>query len=203
MINALTYADVLRPSQKVRGLVYDAILVLTGSLLLALSAQVAVNLPFSPVPVTAQTLVVLLLGALLGSKRAVATVLLYLAEGFAGLPVFSQGKATLAVMVGPTGGYLFGFVIAAYVVGFLAENKWDRRVSTTIMAMLIGNLIIYYFGALWLTFMIGPTAALVTGVLAFIPGDIIKIAIAAVLLPAGWKIINRNSPKSDKSSFLR
>jgi biotin transport system substrate-specific component len=155
---------------------------------------VAIPLPFSPVPVTGQTLAVLLVGALLGSRRGSLAVLAYIAQGLAGLPVFAGGALGMARLLGPTGGYLVGFVAAAFLVGLLAERGWDRRVLTTAAAMMLGNLVIYAIGALWLApFVGGPEQALATGVLPFIPGDLVKIAAAALLLPAGWKLLGWSS----------
>jgi biotin transport system substrate-specific component len=163
---------------------------LAGSWLIALSAQVAIPLPFSPVPVTGQTLAVLLVGALLGSRRGSLAVLAYIAQGLAGLPVFAGGALGMARLLGPTGGYLVGFAAAAFLVGLLAERGWDRRVLTTAAAMILGNLVIYAIGALWLApFVGGLEQALATGVLPFIPGDLVKIVAAALLLPAGWKLL--------------
>jgi biotin transport system substrate-specific component len=186
----MVYADILRPAVRRSAWLYDAALVLAGSWLIALSAQVAIPLPFSPVPVTGQTLAVLLVGALLGSRRGSLAVLAYIAQGLAGLPVFAGGALGMARLLGPTGGYLVGFVAAAFLVGLLAERGWDRRVLTTAAAMMLGNLVIYATGALWLApFVGGLKQALATGVLPFIPGDLVKIAAAALLLPAGWKLL--------------
>lgn len=193
----MVYADILRPTVRRSALLYDAALVLAGSLLIALSAQIAIPLPFSPVPVTGQTMAVLLVGALLGRRRGSLAVLVYIAEGIAGLPVFAGGAAGPARLLGPTGGYLVGFVAAAYLVGLLAERGWDRRVSTTAAAMALGNLVIYTVGVLWLTVFVGSlSAALAAGVLPFIPGDLVKIAAAALLLPAGWKVLGWSNRRS-------
>ena len=186
----MVYADLLRPTMRRSALLYDAALVLGGSLVIALSAQVAIQLPFSPVPITGQTLAVLLVGALLGSRRGALAVLAYIAEGFAGLPVFAGGAAGLARLFGPTGGYLVGFVAAAFLVGWLAERGWDRRFGTTLAAMTLGNLVIYGVGAVWLAVFVGGLSrAWSLGVLPFLPGDAIKIVLAAVLLPGGWKLL--------------
>jgi biotin transport system substrate-specific component len=187
-----TYADVLRPSVKKYALLYDIVLVIGGSLFVALGAQVAVHLPFSPVPITGQTLAVLLVGMLLGSRRGSLSLLTYLAEGLAGLPVFAGGTAGLARLLGPTGGYLVGFVAAAYVTGLLAERGWDRRVVTTILAMFLGNIAIYAVGVLWLAAFVGIGRALPLGLYPFIPGDLLKLVLAAILLPAGWRIPGLN-----------
>jgi biotin transport system substrate-specific component len=173
------------------GIGREIALVLGGSLLIALSAQLQFVLPFSPVPITGQTFAVLLLGALYGSKRGPATVVTYLALGAVGLPVFAGGAFGIARLVGPTGGYLLGFVAAAFVVGLLSERGWDRKLWTTAVGMIIGNGIIYVAGVLWLSRFVGWPAVLSTGVLPFLAGDALKIALATILLPAGWKLIGR------------
>lgn len=183
----MVYADVFRPAVRRNAWVYDLALVLTGSLFIAISAQLAVLLPWSPVPVTGQTLAVLLVGALLGSRRGSLAVLTYIAEGALGLPVFAGGAFGLARLWGPTGGYLLGFVLAAALVGWLAEQGWDRRVLTTAAAMALGNLVIYVVGVLGLSaFVGGIQPALAAGVAPFIVGDIFKLTLAALLLPGGW-----------------
>jgi biotin transport system substrate-specific component len=170
----------------------EVALVLGGSLLIALVAQLRVVLPFSPVPITGQTFAVLLLGALYGRTRGAATVMTYLALGGLGLPVFAGGTFGLATLVGPTGGYLVGFVAAAFVVGFLSERGWDRKPWSTAVSMLIGNGLISVVGVLWLSRFVGWPAVLSTGVLPFLAGDALKIALATVLLPVGWKLIGRS-----------
>ena len=186
----MVYADLLRPTMRRSALLYDAALVLGASLVIALGAQVAIQLPFSPVPITGQTMAVLLVGALLGSRRGALAVLAYIAEGLAGLPVFAGGAAGLARLFGPTGGYLVGFVAAAFLVGWLAERGWDRRFGTTLAAMTLGNLVIYAVGVVWLAVFVGGLSrAWSLGVLPFLPGDVIKIILAAVLLPGGWKLL--------------
>ena len=186
----MVYADLLRPTMRRSALLYDAALVLGASLVIAMSAQVAIQLPFSPVPITGQTMAVLLVGALLGSRRGALAVLAYIAEGLAGLPVFAGGAAGLARLFGPTGGYLVGFVAAAFLVGWLAERGWDRRFGTTLAAMTLGNLVIYSVGAVWLAVFVGGlSGAWSLGVLPFLPGDTLKIVLAAVLLPGGWKLL--------------
>jgi biotin transport system substrate-specific component len=175
------------------GVVRQVILVLGGSLLIALAARIQIPLPFSPVPVTGQTFAVLLLGALYGSKRGLATVLTYLVLGTLGLPFFAGGASGLARLAGPTGGYLVGFVAAAFVVGVLAERGWDRRLWTAAVAMILGNLVIYAAGVAWLARFVGWDAVLATGVLPFLAGDALKIALATLLLPAGWKLLRRSA----------
>jgi biotin transport system substrate-specific component len=184
-----TYGDVFRPAERNAAVGYDVALVVGGSLLIALSAQLAIWLPFSPVPVTGQTLAVLLVGVLLGSKRGAAAVLAYLAQGAVGLPVFAGGTAGAAVLMGPTGGYLAGFVLAGALVGRLAEAGWDRHWHTTSGIMLLGNAIIYACGLLWLAQWVGYEKALPLGLYPYLVGDLFKIGLATLLLPLGWKLI--------------
>jgi biotin transport system substrate-specific component len=187
----MTAVEVFRPSLRRYGLLYDGMCVIGGSLLVALSAQVAIPLPFSPVPITGQTLAALLIGALLGRRLGACALLLYLAEGTVGLPVFAGGGFGLARLAGPTGGFLVGLVVAAYLVGYLAERGWDRRPATTILAMVLGGIVIYAFGLVWLDRFVGPSRVLAAGLLPFIPGDLFKIVLAAALLPSGWALLGR------------
>ena len=174
---------------------YEVLLVLAGSGLIALSAWIAVPLPFSPVPVTAQTFAVLLVGSALGARRGAASALAYLAEGCSGLPVFAGGAAGPHVMVGPTGGYLAGFVLGAWLCGALAERGWDRRPIPTIASMALGNALILAIGLLWLSRFVGPSRVLALGLIPFLPGDVVKIALAVVLLPLGWKLLAGRSTR--------
>jgi biotin transport system substrate-specific component len=129
---------------------------------------------------------------LLGSRLGTLTILVYLAEGLAGLPVFTPGAVGLARLFGPTGGYLIGFVFAAALVGFLAERGWDRRVSTALLAMVLGNLVIYAFGVAWLSYFLSSvTDGITKGLLPFLIGDVVKIVLAMVALPAGWRLLGR------------
>ena len=188
MLTNVTVADLWRPCEKRRAAFYDIALIIGGSLLIGLCAQVAI--PLWPVPVTGQTFAVLMIAALLGARRGCFAVLAYIIEGAAGLPVFAMGRAGLVILRGFTGGYLIGFIAAAYVVGFLAQRGWDRRVSTTVLAMVLGNIVIYAFGLLWLFSLPGINNVLRKGLYPFIIGDLLKIALAAVLLPSGWKLLN-------------
>ena len=196
MLANVTVADILRPCEKRWAGFYDLALIVGGSLLIGLSAQFAVRLPFSPVPVTAQTFAVLMIGALFGSQRGGVTVLLYVIEGAAGLPVFAMGQGGAAVLLGPRGGYLVGFVVVAYAVGLLAERGWDRRIGTTVLAMLFGEALMYVFALSWLFCLrlvfrvpIGAGSILAIGLHPFIVGDILKIVLAAIVLPSGWKLL--------------
>lgn len=194
-VQPLTYADLLRPTARRAAWAYDVLLVVGGSLLLALSAQAAIRLPFSPVPVTGQTLAVLLVGTLLGSRRGAASVLLYLAQGLLGLPVFAGGAAGPVYAMGPTGGYLAGFVAAAFLTGRLAEWGWDRKLGTTLLAMLAGNAVLYACGLAWLSLFVGRQA-FTLGLLPYLAGDLVKMAAAGALLPGGWALLDRLSARS-------
>ncbi len=193
----VTLVDRLRAPSASRSLTFDVSLVLASSALLALSAQVAVPLPFSPVPVTAQTLALTLLAASLGRARATAMAFAYLAEGMAWLPVFAGGAAGPHILIGPTGGYLAGFVPAAWLVGALAERGFDRRFWTTALAMFAGNAVVLFFGAAWLARFVGVERAFALGVAPFLAGDVVKTLIAAVLLPLSWRTLGRSRSLSD------
>jgi len=182
-----TLVDALLPRQ--RSWAFDAALIVAFSVFVALTARI--QIPLWPVPITLQTLAVLFTGAALGSRRGALALLVYLAEGAVGLPVFAAG-AGLAYMLGPTGGYLISYPIAAGLVGLLAEHGWDRRPAWTALAMVIGNLVIYSLGVTWLAVFLGDlSTALVSGMLIFIVGDLIKIAIATLALPGGWALARR------------
>lgn len=170
-----------------------AALAVAGSLLLTLSAKISI--PFYPVPLTMQTFAVLVIGMAYGPVLGVSTVLLYLAQGAAGLPVFEgtpEKGIGVAYMMGGTGGYLIGFVLAAGATGWLSGRGWDRNVMTTALAMLAGNAVIYIPGLLWLGALFGwDKPILEWGLLPFVFGDLVKLALAAVVLPAAWKLIRR------------
>lgn len=170
----------------------NVLLAIAGSLLLWASAKVQV--PFWPVPMTMQTFVVLFLGAALGARLGALTVLLYLAEGAIGLPVFAgtpEKGLGLAYMAGPTGGYLIGFVASAYVVGWLAERGWDRSVPRLFLAMLLGHAVIFGFGVAWLTQLIGFEKAWMLGVTPFYAATLFKTALGACVVPALWHLAKR------------
>ncbi len=172
-------------------IIREIVLVVTGSILIAFAAQFYFPLPFSPVPITGQTFAVLLLAALYGHNRGGLTILTYLILGIAGRPVFASGTFGIATIIGPTGGYLVGFLPAAYIVGFLSKKGWDRKVWTTATSMIIGNVVIYLVGTTWLSRFVGWDNVLQTGLIPFLIGDGAKIVLATLLLPTGWKLINR------------
>ena len=167
----------------------DLLLVSSGALLVALLAQVRIPLPFTPVPLTGQTFGVLLVSATFGAKRGASSMTLYTLLGALGLPIFAGGAAGMAYLAGPTLGYLFGFVVAAFVIGKLAERGLERNLRTSLLPFLVGTLVIYAFGAGWLAILFGVEKALALGVLPFIVGDVIKLTLAALVLPTAWKLI--------------
>jgi biotin transport system substrate-specific component len=183
-----TLATTLWRAEGSARLVRGVVLALVGTVLLTVSAKIMV--PFWPVQMSMQTFVVLAIGAVYGSRLAGATVALYLAQGAIGLPVFGLG-AGLAYMAGPTGGYLIGFLVAAIVVGWLAERGFDRRWSTALLAFLIGDVIIFAFGFAWLSGLIGVEKAVSGGLLPFLPAEALKIALAMAVLPLAWKVVGR------------
>lgn len=166
----------------------DTVLILAGSALVALSAQVVVPLPGTPVPITGQTFGVLFVGALLGSRRGALALAAYLLEGAAGLPVFAGGGSTLAWLAGPTAGYLWSYPAAAWLTGRLAERGWDRRPATAALALGAGNAVIYAVGLPWLAFFVGLERVLAAGLVPFLPGDLVKIAVAAGALAGAWRL---------------
>ncbi len=173
---------------KVDRRVRDVALVLTGTLVVAALAQIKIPLPFTPVPLTGQTFAVLVVGAALGARKGAASLLIYLLIGIAGLPVFAGGTSGTAVLFGPTGGYLAGFIAAAYLIGLLAARGLDRRIPTALAAFLAGEVIIYVLGVAWLSTYLGFGRAIQEGLLPFLLGDAIKLVAAALVLPAAWKI---------------
>ena len=168
----------------------DLFLIVLGSLFVAALAQVQIPLPFTPVPITGQTFGVLLVGAALGSKRGAASLGLYLAEGAFGLPFFAGGAHGLSIVTGATGGYLLGFIAAAYVIGMLAERGLERNVGASFIPFLTGTIIIYVCGVIWLAIFLGSfSQALEFGLLPFLIGDALKLIAAALVLPAAWKLV--------------
>jgi biotin transport system substrate-specific component len=169
----------------------DVILIVLGTLFVAALAQVKIPLPFTPVPLTGQTFGVLLVGAMLGSKRGAASMAFYVALGALGLPVFAGGASGMAYLSGATLGYLVGFVMAAYVIGLLAERGLERSVRTSLIPFLLGTIIIYVCGVAWLTILLGSLSkAVAAGLLPFLAGDALKLIAAALVLPGAWKVVD-------------
>jgi biotin transport system substrate-specific component len=171
----------------------DAALILAAAALTALCAQISFYLPGNPVPVTGQTFAVLLSGAALGANRGAAAMLLYVLMGTVGLPVFADGNHGVDIVTGASGGYLIGFLVAGWVVGKLAEARYDRRVVTALPLFLVGSAIIYGIGVPWLAISADQSLgwAISNGFVDFIPGDLVKAAAAAGLLPLAWKFAGR------------
>ena len=162
-------------------------LALIGSVFLTISAKV--QIPFYPVPMTMQTLVVLMIGMSYGAPLAASTVFLYLFQGAIGLPVFATGGG-LAYMMGPTGGYLVGFFLSAILLGLLASKGWGKTWQTTAVAMILGVGVIFTIGVSWLAVFIGFEAAIINGFLPFIYADFLKIIIASFAMPAAWSVVD-------------
>jgi biotin transport system substrate-specific component len=184
-----------------RSWIRDVALVTGFALLTAAAAQIVIPLGFTPVPITGQTFAVLLAGGVLGATRGAASQVLYVGLGAVGLPFYAGGAGGWTVVTGATGGYLVGFIVAAFVVGALAELRQDRRVITAIPAFLAGSLIIYAFGATWLAIQLdipltgppGEPSAIALGVAPFLVGDVLKAVLAGILLPIGWKLVSTGS----------
>jgi biotin transport system substrate-specific component len=191
-----TLSEALLPRMGQRDRWMDLLLVTLFSGLIAGSAQFRVYLPNNPVPITGQTFAVLFTGAALGYRRAFAAVVLYLLEGLVGLPVFAGGNLGAVVLLGATGGYLLALPVAAACAGWLAERGWDRTPARAMVSMALADGIVFLAGVLWLSHMIGIGPALAKGLLPFLPGEAIKVALAATLLPVGWALAGRSRSQS-------
>ncbi len=193
-----TLANAVWSQDKSNALLRNVVLAVAGSIVLWLSAKI--QIPFYPVPLTMGTLAVLLIGAAYGWRLGLVTVALYLAEGAVGLPVFAgtpEKGIGLAYMLGGTGGYLVGYLLAVGAVGWLAERGFDRNFFTTALAMLVGNILIYAPGLLWLGILFGwDKPILEWGLTPFIYGDLTKLALAAAILPGAWHLVNKIKSRS-------
>ena len=192
----ITLADFLVPIRVGESLSSRArhiVLIVTGALLIYLTALVSIRVPGTPVPITGQTFGVLLVGGALGFRRGLAAVALYVLLGLVGLPVFAEGKDGLQVVLGATGGYLIGFILAGSLVGRLAELGWDRNLFGALGAMAIGNALIYAVGLPWLAVVAGltPEETLRGGLFPFVIWDVVKLVLAGVLFPAAWWVVGR------------
>ena len=168
-------------------------LVIVFSLFIAAAAQFAIHI--GPIPITGQSFAVLLTGALLGSRLGAAAVIAYLIEGAIGLPFFAGGAAGVVRFFGPTGGYLVAFPAAAFVTGAFAEHGWDKNYPQAVAAMAIGSALIFLGGWAWFSILTNTpaVAAFQIAVLPYLPGDVIKIALAAAVLPTGWALLKRKA----------
>lgn len=175
------------------GVLVDAAVIVAGALLTAAAAQIRIPLPFTPVPITGQTFAVLLVGASLGPWHGATSQMLYVLLGAVGLPFYAGASHGWDVLAGATGGYLLSYPVAAWAVGALARRGWDRKVGSSIGAMLTGSVIIYAIGLPWLGIVLntGLEKTLELGLYPFIPGDTLKLYLAAAALPGAWKLVER------------
>lgn len=192
----ITIADFLVPIRVAEPLnvrMRHIALIVAGALVVYLSALIVVPLGFTPVPITGQTFGVLLVGGALGFRRGLASVALYVLVGLVGVPFFAENKGGVDVILGATGGYLVGFIVAGAIVGKLAELGWDRRLAGSVAAMLVGSLVIYAVGVPWLAVVagFGPTEAIEKGLTPFLIGDAIKLLAAAAVFPVAWWVVGR------------
>lgn len=195
-VRTATIADIVWPSRPQARVFRAAALMLLGVCLLTLSAKI--QIPFWPVPMTMQTLVVLVIGMAYGWRLGAATVLAYLVAGAAGLPVFAGTPARgigVAYMMGPTGGFLLGFLVSAAAVGFLGERGWDRSVPRTAIAMVLGQAIITLAGVAWLAILFNLPKAIEVGFKPFLAASLLKVALGIVLMPTIWKLLDRDPAK--------
>lgn len=195
---AIELTRTIRERSPLLALTTDVALITGGTILLALLAQIKV--PMFPVPVTGQSLGILLLGAGLGVSRGVGSVLAYLGLGAAGAPVFAGGIG-LTALVGPTGGFLLSFIPAVAVVGFLCERGWDRSFRGALVTFFAGHAVIFVIGVAWLATLIGIDEAIMAGLVPFLPGMLIKTLIATLLLPLLWELspLRKNANESDRA----
>jgi biotin transport system substrate-specific component len=197
-----TIMDYIVPNRASRSmnLLKDAALIIGSSILMCLAANAKIRLPYTPIDLTLQTFVLLLVSAVLGSKRGALAMILYLIEGESGLPVFSQGGGLAYLFVAPSAGYLWSYPFAAFVVGWFSERGLDRNLVTAFIAMLLGSAIIYIGGVSWLFLFVvqhNLNLALQFGLYPFVVGDLIKIACATALLPAAWLLVRKIKPEED------
>lgn len=188
--SAATLRSALLPRTSV---LTDVLLVAGGALFISLVAQLAFYLPFTPVPVTGLTFGVLVTGASMGSARGSLATLLFVLLGVAGAPVYAGGSHGIDVLLGVTGGYLVGSVLAAGLIGFLAEQAWDRKVLSAVPAMLLGELVIFVVGVGWLMAYLGVGLGegLALGFVPFVIGEFVKLVAAGLLMPGAWKLVDR------------
>lgn len=184
-------ADLFTPQGRKEKIVYDVSLVIGGSVFLALCAQIAVDLPFSPVPVTGQTFGVLLAGVLLGSRKAAASVILYLLEGAAGLPVFAGAEFGIIHLYGPSAGYLIGFLPSAFFMGIVAEKGWIRNILLLALGLIIANALILLPGIAWLGWLAGFERVLDIGFFPVLPGAFFKSVLVWGIVSLSWKRISK------------
>lgn len=186
-----------------RGIIMDVVLVAAGAALTAIAAQVVV--PLWPVPITGQTLAVLLVGSSLGALRGTLSMLLYAVLGIVGLPVFSGASSGVAIILGPTGGYIIGFVFAAAFTGWVAQRSWDRKILRSILGFLGGTVVTFAIGLPWLSFALGLNLeqTLAAGLYPFIIGGLVKMVIAASIMTLGWRFFEREDRRRADRELVR
>jgi biotin transport system substrate-specific component len=194
----ITIADFLLPirvGERMGSRVRHIALIVAGALLIFASARISIPIPGSPVPITGQTFGVLLVGGALGFRRGLMSIALYVLVGLIGLPFFAEGKGGMSVILGATGGYLVGFLVAGSLVGRLAELGWDRRIIGALGAMAIGNVVIYVIGVPWLMVVahLDLATGIAKGLTPFLIGDAIKLILAAGAFPVAWWIVGRRA----------
>lgn len=169
----------------------NMLFVIGASALIAIAAQIAIPIPFTPVPLTLQPLAVILVGVTLGSTRGAAAAMLYLLEGMSGLPVFAQGHAGAVWLLSATGGYLMSYPFAAWVAGYISERGWGSSILRAVTGMLLALGVIYLGGWSWLATLTDPRSAFIAGVAPFVVADIVKVLIGAMLLPKAQQLVTR------------
>lgn len=171
--------------------IQDGLIIISGVIGMMLLSKVSFYLPFTPVPITAQSLGILIIGASFGMKRAFVASLIYVGAGVCGLPIFSGGKFGLLAITGPTGGYIIGFIIAATVMGLLGNKQKDRKFISSILIFVLGHIIIFSFGLLWLLNFVSIEKVFALGLYPFIPGMIVKTFLAGSISPLLWSVFNK------------
>jgi biotin transport system substrate-specific component len=189
--NEMTIPAVLRARLMLDRVGVNLLTIVGASLVIAIAAQIAIPIPFSPVPLTMQPLAVLLVGVTLGSRRGAAAAALYLFEGASGLPFFAQGHGGAFWLTAATAGYLWSYPLAAFVAGWFSERGWGSTTLRAIAGMLVALAIIYAGGFSWLAMLAGPRAALSLGIVPFVIADIVKVALGAALLPQLQRLMQR------------
>jgi len=180
-------------SFRVYSISYSIFQILSFTLLIGFSAQMKIQLPFTPIPITLQTFFVILSGVYLGSTKGVFSNLLYICAGLSGLPIFSGFGSGIIHLFGPTGGYIFGFVFAAGIAGILTEKGWTKNFNISLLLMIFSTIVIYLMGILWLGLYVGFESVIKMGIIPFLPGDILKIILGAIVLSNSSKFINNIS----------
>lgn len=175
------FVDTLIPANKALSWLFNILVVFAGAFLIAVAAQISIPLPFTPVPATLQTFAVLLIGATFGAKRGMATVITYITEGCLGFPVFAGGVAGVANLLGPRGGYLLGFILGAFLIGYIFQKIEKKNLIKLFLSFLVADLIILVCGGLWLSFFVGTTQAYLLGIAPFFLSSLTKITLLTLL----------------------